>query len=102
MEGSRFVPAEGGNVFMVKISYRNFDNSNYDDGEAELVTLLGAAGDSRVLAEVPVAVFGDRGTKSFAIETFLPGYSGEPYKLNFILNGRFVASRTVRLSMPGW
>jgi hypothetical protein len=96
----RFVPSEDGNVFMVEISYRNFDKISEDSSGASLVALLGVPGNATVLAEVPVEILGDRGTKSFVMATLTPGNTGGKYQLNFILNGEFLASRTVRLSMP--
>lgn len=98
MVGDRFVPGKEGNVFMVEISYRNFKNS--EDQSEGLVASLGTPG-AMALAEVPVDILGDRGTKSFLMEALLPGNVGEKYELNFILNGQFLASRTLRLSIPG-
>ncbi|MET0379231.1 MAG: hypothetical protein ABW049_09605 [Spongiibacteraceae bacterium] len=98
MEG-RFVPGNDGKVFMVTISYRNFSNAE-DQSETTLVARLGAAGNPTALAEVPVELSGDRGTKSFLMETFTPGNIGEKYRLNFLLNDEFLASSTVRLSIP--
>lgn len=100
MTATQFVPEEGGNVFMVVMSYRNFARASDAESETELVVRVGNAGDQQVLAEVPVEMHGDRGTKSVPIETFVSGYAGEVYKLNFILNGEFLASRRVRLSAP--
>lgn len=95
----RFVPGDEGTAFMVEISYRNFKNSD-DQSEGALVALLGTPGDPTVLGEVPVDISGDRGTKSFLMETLIPGNTGEKYRLNFTLNGKFLASSTVRLSVP--
>lgn len=95
----RFVPGDGGNIFMVEISYRNFANGD-DQSEAVLIARLGIPDDARVLAEVPVDVLGDRGTKRFLMDTLLPGNIGEKYRLNFMLNDEFLASGTLRLSAP--
>lgn len=101
LKDNRFVPGDGGNVFMVEISYRNFDKAFEENNEATLVALLGAPGDSLVLAEVPVTISADRGTKSFAMETTnVQGYAGGKFHLNFLLNDEFLTSRTVRLSRP--
>lgn len=99
MVDDRFTPGENGNVFMVEISYRNFDKVSEDQSDVTLVTRLGIPGDSTALAEVPVEIFGNRGKKSFLMETLMPGSPGEKYQVNFILNGEFLASRVVRLSM---
>ncbi|HEY3700179.1 MAG TPA: hypothetical protein VGK97_12645 [Spongiibacteraceae bacterium] len=102
MMDNRFVPSDGGNVFMVEISYRNFDKAFVEKDEATLVTLLGVPGDSMVLAEVPVTISADRGTKSFAMETTnVQGYTGGKFQLNFLVNDTFLTSRTLRLSRPG-
>lgn len=101
MVSNRFVPSDGGNVFMVEVSYRNFDRAFVGEAQATLVTRLGAPGDSMVLAEAPVVITADRGTKNFLIETTsVRGYAGGKLQLNFILNDEFLTSRTVRLSMP--
>jgi hypothetical protein len=97
----QFVAGDGGNVFMVEISYRNFDRAFVGEAEATLVTLLGAPDDPMVLAETPVVITADRGTKSFLIETnAVQGYAGGKFRLNFILNDEFLTSRTVRVSLP--
>lgn len=102
MVENRFVPGDGGNVFMVEISYRNFDRAFVGKAEATLDTLLGVPGDDMVLAEVPVVIAADRGTKSFVMETSsVQGYAGGKFQLNFMLNDEFLTSRTVRLSRPG-
>lgn len=97
----RFIPSDDGNVFMVEISYRNFDKAFVDKTEATLVARLGVPGDSMVLAEVPVTISADRGTKSFLMETFAQSHADGKLQLNFILNDKFLTSRTLRLSMPG-
>ncbi|HSB95131.1 MAG TPA: hypothetical protein VLC91_01700 [Spongiibacteraceae bacterium] len=94
----RFVPGDDGNAFMVEISYRNFDKVAKDESEVSLVARLGVPGDPTVLAEAPIEIAGDRGTKSVVMTSLLPGDTGEEYKLNFILNGEFMASRTVHVS----
>lgn len=99
MVDGRFMPGNEGRTFMVEINYRNF--SRADDGsEKTLIALLGAPGNSTVLAEAPVDILGDRGTKSFYMETFVPGSIGERYRLNFLLDDKFITSSTVRLSLP--
>lgn len=101
MVDGRFVPSNGGNTFMVEISYRNFERAFVGKAEATLVTLLGAPDDPIVLAEVPVVITADRGTTSFVMETnAVEGYAGGKFQLNFILNDEFLTSRTLRISMP--
>lgn len=101
MVEGHFVPSDGGNVFMVELSYSNFAKAFVEQNEATLVTLLGEPDDSLVLAEVPVTISADRGTKSFAIETNnVQGYAGGKFQLNFMLNDEFLTSRTLRLSRP--
>jgi hypothetical protein len=100
MVEQRFVPGDNGKAFMVEINYRNFINAHdLPDAQSSvtLTALLGTPGDSAVLAEAPVEIAGERGTKSFLMESLVPGDSGERYRLNFILNGRLLASPTVRL-----
>jgi hypothetical protein len=98
---NQFSPSDGGNVFMVEIGYRNFGRAFVGEAEATLVTLLGAPDDPLVLAETPVVITADRGTKNFLIETnAVQGYAGGKFRLNFILNDEFLTSRTVRVSMP--
>jgi len=95
----RFVPGDEGNAFMVEVSYRNFDKVSEGESEVSLVARLGVPGDPTVLAEAPIEISGDRGTKSFVMTPFLQtGNAGEAYKLNFILNGEFLVSRTVHVS----
>jgi hypothetical protein len=96
----RFIPGDEGNFFMVEISYRNFSRVSENQDEALLVARLGIPGDPSVLAEVPVEILGDRGKKSFVIANMMPGNIGGKYRLNFILDGEFIASSTVRVSMP--
>lgn len=101
MTEGRFVPSDGGNVFMVELSYSNFAKAFIEKNEATLVTLLGEPGEPLVLAEVPITISADRGTKSFAIETNnVQGYAGGKFRLNFMLNDEFLTSRTLRLSNP--
>jgi hypothetical protein len=101
MVNDHFVPGDGGNVFMVELSYRNFAKAFIEQTDATLVTRLGVPGDPMVLAEAPVTISADRGTKNFLIETTsLQGYAGGKFKLNFILNDEFLTSRTVTLSLP--
>ena len=96
-----FVPSDGGNVFMVELSYSNFDRAFVEHPAATLVTLLGVPEDSMVLAEVPTIITADRGTKSFLMETNdVHGYAGGKFQLEFLLNGEFLTSRNVRLSKP--
>lgn len=99
MKERRFVPADEGNAFMVQISYRNFRKSDAVS-DATLVALFGMPGDSAVLAEVPIEIPGDRGTKNFLVETLVPGRIGEKYRLNFLLDDELLASSTVRVSAP--
>jgi hypothetical protein len=101
MVENRFVPSEGGNALMVEISYRNFEKTFEDSSEVTLVTRLGIPGDATVLAEVPVVISGDRGTKSFLMDTLMSGNTDKKYQLNFLLDGKFFASRMVRVSIPG-
>lgn len=96
----RFIPSDDGNVLMTEISYRNFDGSSDDNSGVALVARLGIAGDSQALAEVPVVLYGDRGTKSFPIEPLSPGDGTERYRLNFFLHGELLVSRAVHLSAP--
>lgn len=97
----RFVPRDGGNVFMVELSYSNFSKAFVEKSEATLVAQLSVPGDSLVLAEVPVIISADRGTKSFAIETAnVQGYAGGKFQLEFMLNNEFLTARTLRLSKP--
>ena len=96
MVGQRFLPTNHGTAFMVEINYRNFLHAE-DQPDATLTVLLGAPGDSTVLAEAPVEISGERGTKSFLMESLVAGDSGERYRLNFILNGKLLTSSTVRL-----
>lgn len=100
MVDDQFIPSAEGNVLMVGISYRNFEKIADDQSDVMLVTRLGIPGDSTVLAEVPIVISGDRGSKSFLIETLMPGDIGGKYQLNFLVNGEFLTSRVVRLSMP--
>jgi len=100
MAGGQFVPRDNGNAFLVEISYRNFDKAFDANDEATLIARLGVPGDSEVLAEVPVDISGDRGTKSFVMETLARGSIGGKLQLNFILNDEFLTSRAVRLSVP--
>jgi hypothetical protein len=100
MAGGQFVPRDNGNAFLVEISYRNFDKAFDANDEATLITRLGVPGDSEVLAEVSVDISGDRGTKSFVMETLARGSIGGKLQLNFILNDEFLTSRAVRLSVP--
>ena len=86
---------------MVEISYRNFDRAFIGEAKATLMTLLGSPDDPLVLAEVPVVITAERGTKNFLMETnSVQGYVGGKLRLNFILNDEFLTSRTVRLSRP--
>jgi hypothetical protein len=101
MAEGRFVPAEGGNVFMLEINYRDIGSDVDTLSGSELVVRLGSGRDPQVLAEASVDIAGGRGTKSFLMGTLVPGYSGEVYKLNFILDGRVLPSRTARLSLAG-
>lgn len=97
----RFVPRDGGNVFMVELSYSNFAKAFVESNQATLTVLLGIPDDPLVLAEVPVTISADRGTKSFMIETNgVQGYAGGQFQLNFMLNDEFLTSRTLRLSRP--
>jgi hypothetical protein len=100
MVGDSFVPGDEGNFFMVEISYRNFSRVSEDANEPMLIARLGIPEDSSVLAEVPVEILGDRGKKSFVIANMMPGNIGGKYRLNFILNGEFLASSRMRVSMP--
>src|SRR5690606_25698402 len=80
MVAQRFVPYdEDGNVLMVEISYRNFESSE-DQSDVTLIARLGIPGDSAVLAEVPIEISGGRGTKTFLMETLVPGNAGEKYR----------------------
>ncbi|MDB6061798.1 MAG: hypothetical protein JWM78_1901 [Verrucomicrobiaceae bacterium] len=99
MIDQRFVASNPGKAFLVEINYRDFKSAD-DDAEVALVALIGTPGDPSALAEVPVDISGDRGTKSFVMETLIPGNTGETYRLNFMLNGEFLTSATVRLSAP--
>jgi len=100
MVAQRFVPYdEDGNVLMVEISYRNFESSE-DQSDVTLIARLGIPGDSAVLAEVPIEISGGRGTKTFLMETLVPGNAGEKYRLNFMLDDKLIASPAVRLSAP--
>lgn len=97
-----FVPRDGGNVFMVEINYRNFEKVFEGHPAATLTTLLGTPDDSLVLAEVPIIITADRGTKSFLMETqAAQGYAGGKFELNFMVNDEFLTSRSIRLSRPG-
>lgn len=99
LEAGRFIPAEGGKVFLLVINYRNFMSRN-QEGDAQLEIRLGNTGDRQVLSEATVEIDGDRGTTSIPMETFVQGYAGEAYKLNFFLGGEFMGSRTIRLAGP--
>lgn len=101
MAAGHFVPGNGGNAFMVELSYRNFERAFIGKAETTLTALLGVPDDPLVLAEVPVTITADRGTKSFVMETAnVEGYAGGKFQLNFILNDELLTSRTLRLSKP--
>ena len=103
IEGERFVPAEGGNVFMLAINYRNLDKGSRNHaGGAELVTQLGSTNNPRLQAEVPMEIEGSGGKKNFLIGTFEHGHTGEAYTLNFILDGHALPPRTVRLTLAAY
>lgn len=99
VEAGRFIPAQGGKTFLLVLNYRNFAD-RLQQSDAELEIRLGNTGDRQVLAEATVEVDGDRGTTSIPMETFVQGYAGEAYKLNFFLDGQFLAARTIRLAAP--
>ncbi|MDB6060861.1 MAG: hypothetical protein JWM78_964 [Verrucomicrobiaceae bacterium] len=99
IEGERFVPTDGGNVFMLVINYRNLGNGLNQQPGGELVTQLGSSHNPRLSAEVPVEITGSSGKKSFLIGTLERGHTGEAYKLNFILNGQVLPTRTAHLTL---
>jgi hypothetical protein len=99
MVEKNFVPHDEGNVFLVEISYRNFENAD-DESEVALIARLGLPGDPMVLAEAPVNLLGHKGATRFLMETVMPGNAGQHYRLNFMWNGELLASRTLRLSTP--
>ncbi len=101
MENEQFVPRNNGGVLMVSISYRNFSYPPADPGDDTLTMLIRAPGNPLLLAEVPVDIPGDRGTRNFRVETPIRENTSDHYQLDLVLRGRLLESRVVMRTYTG-
>lgn len=99
MAQEHFVPAVGGRVLMVQFSYKNFYAKSVEAGDNQLVARLRKANDPLLLTEVPIVVSGDRGTRSFPIDTSMAGDVEGNYQLEFILGGEILAVSDIQFAI---
>ncbi len=93
------VPVPGadmkGGAFHVTVNYVNFSNAPATPGPDTMLMQLHAAGNPLMLAEVPVEIPGDRGTKTFTVSIPIPVDSVDYYQVDFIVNERRFDTRIV-------
>ena len=91
-----------GDTLMVQFSYRNFNIDPDSDSELQdetvLVAHLRRANSPVLLAQVPMTVYGDRGTKRFPIRAVAEEeQAAGNYRLDFIVNGKLLQSSDIAL-----
>ncbi len=95
-----FEPRNNGGVLLVNLGYRNFSYSLTGGGPNTLLLRIRAPGNPLMLVEEPVEIFGDRGTKSFQVDTLLKENTIDHYQVDIVLHGRVIESRIVARAPP--
>ena len=101
IDNDEFIPRNDGGVLQVSLSYRNFSNPPATPGDDTLILRIRAPGNPLLLAEVPLDIAGDRGTRNFRVETPIRQNTSDYYQLDLILGGRVLESRIVARADSG-